>query len=375
MLSTRMAPPPFDALIAGAGLSGAACARVLAEGGWRVLVRDQRDHLAGLAFDHRDEQGLTVHRYGPHLLHTADAAVWTFLSRFTAWTPYRHRVLARHAGRLFPLPINRDTLEAVFGQALPTEADAAALLAREREPRDPPATAEDVVIGSVGRRLFEAFFRHYTRKQWGCEARDLGPEVTRRVPVRLDRDPHYFNDPFQAQPSAGFTALVGRLLDHPGIRVELATPVDSGRDRCLARHLVWTGHLDACFGHRLGRLPWRCLRFEHLHLAQDGLALPAPVVNECDAEPAFTRTTEFRWMTGETGPGTSLVREWPGDVGEAAYPVPGPASRDLAQRYRDLAVADPGLHLTGRLGTYRYLNMDQAVGEALALADRLLKTP
>lgn len=370
---------PHDVLIVGAGPTSAACACTLAEAGKSVLVLERRGHLAGNAFDCRDAHGLTIHQYGPHLFHTGKQDVVDFLSRFTAWHPYEHRVLARlDDGRLLPLPINRTTLEGFFGVSLPTEADAAALLEREKVHFvAPPNTSEEVVLGAVGPKLFSAFFAGYTQKQWGCPARELGPEVCARIPVRLSRDDRYFTDPFQALPKDGYTALFTRMFDHPNIRVECNEAYCAQKHRHLAKTLVWTGCLDACFDSCYGPLAWRAIRFEHFHIPGQSRVLPVCTVNEPSPSVSYTRTTEFTHCTGESHSGSSLCREYSGDAvqgGEPAYPLPTQAMKTLADRYRALAPVTPNLLLAGRLGGYRYLNLDQAVAEGIAAAHTILGT-
>ena len=361
--------PETEIVIVGAGFSGTVTARVLADAGHRVRIVEKRCHPGGNAFDEPDAHGILVHRYGPHLFHTNSARVFDYLSRFTAWRPYEHRVLSDVGGRLLPVPINLDTINGFFGLDL-CEEGAAAHLAGLREPRDPVRTSEDVVVNSVGRALYEAMFRNYTRKQWGLDPSDLDASVTARVPVRISRDDRYFTDRFQAMPADGYTALFGRMLDHERIAVDYGVDFLAKRDRFKPVHTVFTGPIDAWFGHALGRLPYRSLRFEHEHVAGTDSFQPAATVNY-PGEQAFTRITEFRKITGQTASGTSIVREYPEAEGEPYYPVPSPASQALYRRYRTLAKAERDVTFVGRLAEYRYYNMDQAVASALQTAGRL----
>lgn len=367
--------PRWDVLVVGAGFAGAVLARRCADAGRSVLVIERREHLAGNACDERDAHGLLVHRYGPHIFHTNSERVVAWLSRFTAWRPYEHRVRAVREGRQFPIPINRTTLERFFGVELADDAAAEALLARVREPRASVRTSEDVALAGVGRALFEAFIAGYTRKQWGRPASALDASVVARIPVRTDRDDRYFTDRHQAMPAAGYHALFAAMLDHPGIRVELGTAWDAARHRALARHLVWTGPLDAFFDRRFGPLPYRSLRFAHEHVPDVGLIQEVGTLNHPDPAVPFTRITEFKHLTGDTAPGSSLVREFPQDEGEPYYPVPAPESKTLAARYAALADGESDVTFLGRLAQYRYYNMDQVVAAALVRADQLLGTP
>lgn len=356
--------------VVGAGFAGAVMARELAEAGvGEVVVQDRRTHLGGNAYDERDAHGVLVHRYGPHIFHTNSGRVWRYLSRFTDWRPYEHRVLAAVADQLLPVPINRTTINRLYRLNL-DEAGVEAFFARAREPREPPRTSEDAVLNAVGRDLYELFFHGYTRKQWGREPAELAASVTARIPVRTNDDDRYFGDAFQAMPAEGYTRLFERLLEHPAIRVELGTSFRPQAARGAER-IVYTGPLDAYFGFRFGRLPYRSLRFEHEHLAGRDWLQPCGTVNYPGAEP-YTRITEFKHLTGETSPGTSIVREYPLADGDPYYPVPCAESEALRARYLELARAERGVIFVGRLAQYRYFNMDQVVAAALTAAEACL---
>ncbi|MDP8904206.1 MAG: UDP-galactopyranose mutase [Chloroflexota bacterium] len=355
----------YDWLIVGAGFSGAVLAeRLASQMGQRVLVVDRRPHVGGNAYDHRDAAGLLVHRYGPHIFHTNSAAIFEYLSQFTAWRPYEHRVLARVGGRLVPIPINRRTVNTLFGLDLQTDEQVAAFYAQRAEPAGVARTSEDVVVGAVGRELYELFFRGYTRKQWGLDPRQLDASVTARIPTRTNADDRYFSDRFQAMPRDGYTALFERLLDHPRIAVSTATDM-ADVPRRLYRRMIYSGPVDAFFGYRYGPLPYRSLefRFETLDVGQ---YQPVGTVNEPDESVPYTRTTEFKHLTGEFGRRTTIVREYPRAAGDPYYPIPRPENAALYARYEALASATPDVYFVGRLATYKYYNMDQCVGQALA---------
>ena len=358
--------PDFDHLIVGAGFAGAVCARQLADAGRCVLLIDQRDHIGGNAADRLDAHGIRIHPHGPHIFHTNSARVLQYLSRFTAWRPYEHRVLAEVDGQLLPLPINRTTLNRLYGLQL-DEAGAAEFLAKARLPRQRLLSSEDVVLASVGVDLCEKFFRGYTRKQWGLDLSELSAGVAARIPTRCNDDDRYFTDRWQCIPAEGYSALFKRLLAHPGIKLRLGTGFEHVRGLRLAPHTVYTGAIDAYFGHALGRLPYRSLRFEHQHLPTVAQYQVCGTVNYPNRH-AYTRITEFKHLTGQVAPGTSIMREYPQAEGEPYYPIPRADNEALYQRYAALAEAEPGVSFVGRLAQYRYYNMDQVVAAALKLS-------
>lgn len=362
----------YDFLVVGAGFSGSVCARQLAEAGKRVLLIDRRQHLGGNAYDRVDSHGLLVHVYGPHIFHTNSKPVFEYLSRFTDWRFYEHRVLASVAGQLLPIPINRTTLNRLYGLEL-DEAGAAAFFERVREPKASIRTSEDVVLGSVGRDLCEKFFRAYTRKQWGLDLSQLAAGVAARIPYRVNDDDRYFTDTFQFMPARGYTALFERMLDHPQIEVRLGVAFGEIRRDGLAAHLIYTGPIDEYFGQCYGPLPYRSLRFEHEHLAHTNWHQSVGTVNYPN-EHAYTRITEFKHLTGQQALGTSIVREYPTAEGDPYYPIPNEQNQFLYERYRELAEAERGVSFVGRLAQYRYYNMDQAIAAALKLCSQWTST-
>ena len=363
-------PPPHrpDWLIVGAGFAGAVLAERLATHGQRVLVIDQRDHIGGNAHDHVDEAGLLVHRYGPHIFHTNSAPVFDYLSRFTEWRPYEHRVRGRVDGHLVPVPINLDTVNTLYGLEL-TPDELPAWLAARAEPVDKVRTAEDVVVSQVGRDLYEKIFRGYTRKQWGLDPSELDASVTARIPVRHDREDRYFTDAFQFMPLHGYTRMFERMLDHPRISVRTGVSFDQVRAEVAAPRLVWTGPVDEFFGFSEGRLPYRSLRFVHETRDVETLQ-PVGTVNY-PQDQDYTRITEYKHLTGQKHPRTSITFEYPVADGEPYYPVPQAESRATYKRYQALADALPDVWFVGRLATYRYYNMDQIVAQSLATFARI----
>lgn len=365
----------YDTLVVGAGYAGSIMAERLAtEHGQRVLVIDRRPHIAGNAFDYYDEHGVLVHKYGPHIFHTNSEKVVEYLSQFTEWRPYEHRVLANVDGKHVPMPINRTTVNELYGLSLSTEEDMRRFLEERAEPVEYIRNSEDVVVAKVGRELYEKFFRGYTRKQWQRDPSELHSSVCARIPVRTDDDDRYFTDSFQSMPVDGYTAMFERILDRPGIEVRLETDFVDVQDQLDYGHLVYTGPIDGYFGYRFGALPYRSLEFELRNepTPDGGHLLATASLNEPSEEVPFTRRTEFRHMTGQDPHDSSTVAfEYPRSEGDPYYPVPNDESRALYKRYEALAAELPDVTFVGRLARYQYLNMDQVVGQALATFEKL----
>ncbi len=356
-------------LVVGAGFAGAVCAREMADAGHQVLIIDRRDHIAGNAFDEHDIHGVLIHRYGPHLFHTNSERVFTWLSLFTDWRQYEHRVLAQVDGELFPIPINRTTINRLYGLNL-DEVGVAEYLSRVRIPCGSPRTSEEVVLNSVGRDLCEKFFRGYTRKQWGLDLCDLSAGVAARIPTRTNDDDRYFSDTYQAMPQEGYTATFRRILDHPNIEVKLNIDYADIKNEVSPFHTVYTGPVDAYFDYQYGRLPYRSLRFEHKHLHNMQQFQPVGTVNYPN-EQEYTRITEFKHVTGQQHPGTSIVCEYPQAEGDPYYPVPRAENEAQYQQYKALADKQANTTFVGRLAQYRYFNMDQVVASALKAAEQI----
>lgn len=359
----------FDYLIVGAGFAGSVLAERLARGlGKKVLIVDRRNHIGGNAYDCYNEHGILIHRYGPHIFHTNSSDVFDYLSKFTAWRQYQHRVKASVDGRMVCIPINLDTINELYGLNLDS-AKMKEFLASVAEKRDPLMTSEDVVVNGMGRDLYEKFFRGYTRKQWGLDPSELDAQVTARVPVRLNRDDRYFTDSYQAMPARGYTHMFENMLDHPNIKVMLNTDYREAKEHVRFKQLIFTGPVDEYFGHRFGRLPYRSLEFKHETYHEPSYQ-SAAVVNYPN-DYAYTRITEFKHLTGQVHPLTSIVFEYPQAEGDPYYPIPRPANAALYNEYQELAKATPDVHFVGRLATYKYYNMDQVVAQALTLFSKL----
>lgn len=364
----------YDFLVVGAGFAGSVMAeRLASEAGKKVLLIDKRHHFGGNAYDERDFTGALVHRYGPHIFHTNAAEIFAYLSRFTRWRRYEHRVKAQVDGKLLPFPINRETLNALYGKELANGDEVQAYLDSVAVPIDDVQTAEDRVLSSVGRELYELFFRGYTRKQWGVEPHALDKSVTARIPVRFDDEDRYFTDSFQYMPLDGYTAMFSKMLDHPNIDIALGMDFEAAASQFSFDRLVWTGAVDDYFGNCFGKLPYRSLRFEHKIEGQSPFQ-PVGTVNYPDENIPYTRITEFSHLTGiETGK-ASIVYEYPTADGDPYYPVPCAEAQALYNRYKALARQCDTVFV-GRLATYQYYNMDQVVGQALSAFKRLVIEP
>lgn len=359
----------FDYLIVGAGFAGSVVAeRMARKFGRKVLVVDRRSHIGGNAYDHYNADGILVHRYGPHIFHTNSEQVFNYLSQFTGWRHYEHRVLASVDNKLVPVPINLETVNRLYDLQL-TSDQLPSFFAGRAEPKLQIKTSEDVVVSRVGRDLYEKLFRNYTRKQWGKDPSELDAQVTARIPVRTNSDDRYFTDEYQAMPRFGYTRMFENMLDHPNITLELGCDYRDVIGKVSYRELVYSGPIDEFFHFRFGKLPYRSLRFQHETLPTEFLQ-PVAVINYPN-EHAYTRITEFKHLTGQSHAKTSIVYEFPASEGDPYYPVPTPEHAELYGKYSQLAQTTPGVHFVGRLGTYRYYNMDQVIAQALTLCRRL----
>jgi UDP-galactopyranose mutase len=358
----------FDYMIVGAGFAGSVLAERLAtELGKKVVLVEKRAHIGGNAYDHYDDHGILVHRYGPHIFHTNSADIFRYLSRFTEWRPYEHRVRASVDGQLVPMPINLDTVNALYGTNM-TSLELPKFFAGVAEKRS-IKTSEDVVLAAVGRDLYEKFFRGYTRKMWGMDPSELDASVTARVPTRHNRDDRYFTDTYQAMPRLGYTRMFERMLTHPNIKLLLNADYREVRRDIPFERMIYTGPVDEFFEYRAGRLPYRSIEFHHetKDLAQFQVV---GTVNYPNDQP-YTRITEFKHLTGQRHEKTSIVYEVPKADGDPYYPVPRPENAALYAKYKDMAANEPNTHFVGRLATYKYYNMDQVVAQSLTLFGRL----
>lgn len=359
----------FDYLIVGAGFAGSVLAERLAtRSNKKVLVIDKRSHIGGNAYDHYNEDGILIHKYGPHIFHTNSKDVFDYLGNFTDWRPYEHRVLASVDGQLVPMPINLDTINKLYGLNL-TSFQVEEFFQSVAEEVPVVKTSEDVVVSKVGRELYNKFFKNYTNKQWGLDPSQLDKSVTSRVPTRTNRDDRYFTDTFQAMPLHGYTRMFEKMLDHPNIKIMLNTDYHEVIKFIPFKEMIFTGPVDEYFDFKFGKLPYRSLEFKHDTLNEEQ-HLAAPVVNFPN-EHSYTRITEFKALTGQKHPKTAIVYEYPQAEGDPYYPIPMPENAELYAKYKKAADETPNVHFVGRLATYKYYNMDQVVAQALTLYKKL----
>lgn len=354
----------FDFLIVGAGFAGSVLAERLASvANKKVLLIDKRNHIAGNAYDFYDEAGVLVHKYGPHIFHTNSKEVFDYLSNFTEWRTYQHKVLASVDGQLVPIPINLNTINTLYGLNLSSE-DLEEFFKSRAEPLKEIRTSEDVVVSKVGRELYEKFFRNYTRKQWDLDPSQLHASVTARVPTRTNKDDRYFTDTYQAMPLHGYTRMFERMLNHPNIKVMLNTDFKEIQDEISHKKVIYTGPVDEYFDFRYGKLPYRSLEFKFETLDQEKFQETGTINYPNDY--GFTRITEFKYLTGQDHKKTTLVYEFPKAEGDPYYPIPRAENAELYKKYQALAEQLKNTFFVGRLATYRYYNMDQVVAQALS---------
>lgn len=377
-----------DFLIVGAGFSGLVVGQRLAEAGWKCVVVDRRDHLGGNAYDAPDQAGVLTHRYGPHYFRSNSQRIVDYLTGFTDWHPVDYQIKSFTEDRYWSFPINLNTFEELTGRAA-TTAEFEEWLESTRIPIKNPANSEEVIVSQVGRELYEKFFEGYTVKQWKRHPRDLDASVCGRIPIRTNRDDRYLRETFQALPDKGYTAMFERMLEaSPGLEVHLSMDLDEATNRWSWNHLIYSGPIDEFYSRRFGPLPYRSLRFEsecftgeelkarEAISGKPGFWQPAMQVNYPDQDVAFTRIVEIKHATGQSIEASSIMREFPKDWTpdeEPYYPIPADDSASIYRQYADLAAQETDVSFIGRLATYRYYNMDQVTGMALAEADRLLK--
>lgn len=361
----------YDYLIVGCGFAGAVLAERLAKENKKILIIERRNHIAGNAYDYYNEDGILIHKYGPHIFHTNSREVFQYLSQFTKWRPYEHRVLGSVDGQLVPIPINLTTINKLYGLNL-SSSEAADFLASKAEKRSPILTSEDVVVNAVGTDLYEKFFRGYTQKQWDLDPSELDASVTSRVPTRTNNDDRYFTDHYQAMPLHGYTEMFKNMLDHPNIHIMLNTDFKDVIDTIPYHKIIYTGPIDAYFDYQFGKLPYRSINFEFETLDQENYQETGTI--NYPTSNLYTRITEFKHLTGQKNHKTTIVYEYPTADGDPYYPIPRKENQTLYNKYRKLAEETPNVVFTGRLGTYKYYNMDQVVAQSLTLYKRLAET-
>jgi UDP-galactopyranose mutase len=359
----------YDYLVVGAGYAGSVIAERLASLGKKVLVIDKREHIGGNAYDYIDDAGVLVHRYGPHIFHTRDLEVMRYLSKFTSWRFYEHRVMANIDGDLYPMPINRTTINKLYKLDL-DEDGVRRYYDDVKINLDKINNSEDAVISQVGRELYEKFFKHYTKKQWEMWPSQLKPEVCKRIPVRTNDDDRYFSDEYQFMPSDGYTKMFQNILDHNNIEVRTGVSYAEIKDSVKYDRLIYTGPIDEYFGYSYGKLPYRSLRFE-LETHQVPKYQPVATVNYPTEQPAYTRITEYKHLTGQETMSTTIGKEYPTADGDPYYVVPEEEALKLYDKYKDESSNYQNVFFIGRLAEYRYYNMDQVVRRAMEFVSNI----
>ena len=361
----------FDYIIVGAGFAGSVLAeRLASKAGKKVLIIDQRNHIGGNAYDYYNKDGILVHKYGPHIFHTNSKEVFEYLSQFTPWRQYEHKVLASVDGQLLPIPINLNTINQMYGLNLNSD-QVEDFFKSKAEKIDQVLTSEDVVVGKVGRELYEKFFRGYTRKQWDLDPSELDASVTARVPTRTNKDDRYFTDTYQAMPLYGYSKMFEKMLSHPNIKIMLNTDYKEIVDSIPYKFMIYTGPVDAYFNYCYGKLPYRSLEFKFETVEAEKFQATG-TINYPNEHP-YTRITDFKYLTGQKHPKTTIVYEYPKAEGDPYYPVPRPENAEIYKKYQQLTAAMTNTYFVGRLATYKYYNMDQVVAQSLTLFKKLMQ--
>lgn len=362
----------FDYLVVGAGFAGSVIAeRLASQANKKVLVIDKREHIAGNAYDYYNPYGILIHKYGPHIFHTNSKEVFNYLSQFTEWRSYEHKVLASVDGQLVPMPINLNTINKLYNLNL-SSAELDNFFEERAEKKAGIKTSEDVVVNKVGRELYEKFFRGYTRKMWDLDPSELDASVTSRVPTRTNCDDRYFTDSYQAMPLHGYTCMFQKMLSHPNIKVMLNTDYKEIINVIPHKNIIYTGPIDEFFNYRFGKLPYRSLDFKFETLDKETFQSTGTI--NYPNEQMYTRITEFKYLTGQKHHKTSVVYEFPKASGDPYYPIPRAENAEIYKKYQRLAEAQTNVYFTGRLATYKYYNMDQVVAQSLTLFKKLAQT-
>lgn len=360
----------YDYLVVGAGFTGSVIAeRLASQLGKKVLILDKRNHIGGNAYDEYDEYGILVHKYGPHIFHTNSKKVFDYLSGFTEWIPYEHKVMAKLNGELYPVPINRITLNKLYNLNLKSEEDVKRYYESVKEKRDRILNSEDIIVNQVGYDLFDKFFKHYTKKQWNHYPRELSTSVCGRIPVRTNDDCRYFTDKYQFMPKNGYTKMFEKMLKHKNIEVVLNTDYKKALSDVNFNKMIYTGPIDYFFDFEFGRLPYRSIRFEYENSRQE-FVQNSSVINYVDKEVDFSRVTEFKYLTGQKSDSSTVSYEYFQKEGEPFYPIPTEENDKLYKRYSNLAAQLNSVTFCGRLAVYQYYNMDQVVANSMILLNR-----
>ena len=355
----------YDYLIVGAGFAGSVIAERLAtQQNKKVLVVEKRNHIGGNAYDEYNEDGILVHKYGPHIFHTNSKEVFDYLSLFTEWIPYEHKVLAKLGDELYPIPINRLTINKLYNLHLTTDEEVKNYFESIKDKRYPILNSEDIIVNQVGYDLFEKFFKHYTKKQWDLEPKDLSPTVCGRIPVRTNDDCRYFTDKYQFMPKDGYTKMFEKILSHENIEVVLNTDYKKIVNDIKFDKMIYTGPIDYFFDYQFGKLPYRSIRFEWETLDVESFQETSQI-NYVDMSHKFTRIIEHKKLTGQSVVKTTISREYPTFNGEPFYPILNEINKMIFQKYLNESQKLKEVIFLGRLAEYKYYNMDQVVGRLI----------
>lgn len=358
----------FDFLVVGCGLAGMTASRILAEKGHKVLIVDKRNHIGGNIYDYYNEDGILIHKYGPHIFHTNNKVVWEFLSRFTEWREYQHKVLSFANGMLVPMPINLDTINMLYN----TNYDSISIkdfFNSVKENVSEINNSKDVIVSQVGEELYKLFFEGYTKKQWDMYPYELGKEVTSRVPTRHNRDDRYFTDRYQGMPKYGYTKMAENIIDHKNIKVMLNTTYEEIKEEINFSQIIFTGCIDEFFNMKYGKLPYRSLNFIEETYDKEFYQTVGVVNYPNDYD--YTRITEYKYLTGQKHDKTTIMKEISSSTGEPYYPIPKQENKELYSQYKEEADTNKDVYFLGRLGTYSYMNMDAVVQQALEFSENI----
>ncbi|MFC2135595.1 UDP-galactopyranose mutase [Bacteroidota bacterium] len=362
----------YDFLIVGAGFAGAVTAeRIASQLNKKVLLVEKRNHIGGNAYDEKNEYGILVHKYGPHIFHTNSKMVFEYLSRFTDWIPYEHKVLAKHKEQLYPIPINRITLNKLYNLNLQSSVDVEEYYNSVKEHRFPVSNSEDIIINQVGHDLFERFFKYYTKKQWDLYPNELSPSVCGRIPVRINDDCRYFTDKYQFMPKDGYTKMFEKMLDHKNIEIALNTDYKDVINNIKYDRMIYTGPIDYYFDYEFGKLPYRSICFEYKNLCQKYFQSSAQV-NYVDNSVKYTRVVEHKYLSKSNSDFTTVSYEYPSIKGEPFYPIPTEGNRNIFRNYKVEMNKQKKVLFCGRLSEYQYYNMDQVIASSLKIFKEMI---
>jgi len=354
----------YDYLIVGAGFAGSVAAeRLSSQHNKKILLVEKRSHIGGNTFDEYDEHGILVHKYGPHIFHTNNKEVFDYLSQFTEWIKYEHRVLAKLNGELYPIPINRTTINKLYNKNYTTDKEVKEFYESVREKRDPILNSEDIIVNQVGHDLYEKFFKYYTKKQWELDPSQLSASVCGRILIRTNTDDRYFTDEYQFMPKDGYTKMFEKMLANPNIEIRLNTDYKDIIDNIKFDKMIYTGPIDDFFDYKFGKLPYRSLKFKWENHKTE-FYQKVTSVNYVNSE-KYTRITEHKYFINQKTETTTIAKEYPQIKGEPYYPIPNYENSLLVEEYKSEVNKLENVIFIGRLAEYKYYNMDQVVARVL----------